>query len=479
MSENKVKSIECRFAVYSKSNKSQHDIHLVKEQITYADGTRKPNTRIVHDYKREVYVTNKGNRNHKEFKEWEDKSKLIKYETTQTNIISTLARALDQPFYRGSLRDLCTSPFIYGADLLSTSAIKQSYMDKWDTITPYSNAVFDTETDMIHGTGAIMMATLSFKERVVTVIQKRFLDGQSNVLPRLQKLADKYIGEILEQRKVKIDFVIVDTEIEIIKVCMARAHEWSPDFVSVWNLEFDMDKIIEACDRAGVAIEDVLSDPKVPKEYRNFKFKKGAAKKVMASGKVLNYKPSQRWHTVFCPSSFYWIDAMCAYRQVRTGAPEETSYDLDYLLKKNKLGGKLKFEAADAYEKGEWHTFMQMHYPLEYVIYNIYDCIGMELLDEKTLDLQLSLPMFAGCTDFQHFSSLPKKAMNDLHYFIRDYNKVPGTTAAEMATEEDSDVIDVKGIITMLPSHLVADNGLNIIKENPLQKTNVRIAQAD
>ena len=479
MSEKKVTSVECRFAVYSKSKISNDDIHLIKERINYEDGTSKPNVRIVHNYKQDFYVTNKGNRNHKEFKEWEDKSKLIKYQSTRTNLTSAVAAALGQPGFRGSLRDLCKQPYVYGVDLQSTSAIKQKYLSKTAVTTPYSNAAFDTETDVINGTGEILMATLSFKERIITVVQKSFLSGHTDAVNRIHKAAEKYIGDILKPRNVNLEVILVDSEIEVVKTVLQRAHQWQPDFVSVWSITFDMDKILEACERAGVDPAEIMSDPSVPPEYRSFKFKKGLAKKAMASGRILNYKPSQQWHTVFCPSSFYWIDAMCAYRQVRGGAPEEANYSLDYILKKNKLGGKLKFEAADGLSELDWHVFMQKENPIEYVIYNIYDCVGMELLDEKTLDLQLSLPMFAGCTDFKDFPSLPKKAMNELHFFIDEFNKVPGATASEMTIELDEDVTDISNWIVMLPSHNVYDNGLNIIKENPLQKTNIRVATAD
>ena len=98
-------------------------------------------------------------------------------------------------------------------------------------------------------------------------------------------------------------------------------------------------------------------------------------------------------------------------------------------------------------EGGEWHTYMQKHYPLEYIVYNIYDCIGVEMLDEKTKDLQLSMPMFAGTTDFANFNSLPRKSMNELHWFCRDLGRVPGSTASEMADELDADTAGVTGWI--------------------------------
>lgn len=478
-------SKECRFAVHinpPKAGSSTQDLHFIKEVITYADGTQKPNVVLDYDYRRPYYLTKKGMRNYSEFKEWETREHLDEYFCTQSTLTESVARSLGQPYFRGGLRDLCTSPYIYGVDMSSTSLIKADYRKRYpNAITPFTLAAFDTETDVIHGHGQILIAGLTFKDKIYVAIQSSFLEGYSNVMPRLHETTQRYLGEILEKRGAKVEFELFPTEIDVVRGVIAKAHQWSPDWLAVWNVEFDMDKIIQACDRAHVEVADLLSDPIVPKEYRFFKFKKGPAKKVMASGRILNFKPSQRWHSVFCPSSFYWIDAMCAYRQVRQGAPEDPSYALDAILKKHKLGGKLKFEGAAHVEHDPlgWHKLMQSKFPFEYVVYNIYDCVGMELLDEKTKDLQMALPNFAGCTDFNNFPSLPKKTMNDLHFFIGERGRVPGSTASEMSTDNDGLTQELTGWITMLPSHLVEDNGLKCILEHPHLSTNIRIAVAD
>lgn len=454
-------AMECRFAFYSKSKSpdDNRDLHVVKEiqHFTDAEGKiiYKPNLRLVYDYKRDFYVTKKGLQNHESKKEWEDISNLNLFKSRQTDLVFNAAKALGKPYFRGSLRDLHSSPYLYGTDISSTSLIKQGYMNRWDITTPYSNAVFDTETDVLHGTNEIMMATFSLKETVYTVVQKRFVQGHSDVINRVLTLADKYIGEIIKKRNIKIELVLVDTEIDVVKKTIAKAHELKPDFLSVWNLAFDMDKIIEACQRAKVDVASILNDPSIPQHFRHFNFKKGAAKKTTASGKVMNYKPSARWHYVDSPASFTWIDAMCAYKQVRAGQPEEKSYSLDYILKKILKIGKLKFKAADEYNGLVWHQFMQLHYPLEYIVYNMFDCISMEMLDEKTLDLQLTLPMLAGCTDLDRFNSQPKKTADKLHTFCLKHNKVIGTTSGEMREEADSDVVSLSNWIKTLSPYRV------------------------
>lgn len=476
-----IKHVECRFAVHAKSKEDDSDLHLVKEAVTLLDGTVViPPPRLIKNYERNFYITSKGNQNHTNHKEWEKLDLLVEYRTTQAKLTGAVANALGKGWSRESLRDLCATPFVYGADILSTSIIKQEYKVKSNHVqTPMAVASFDTETDVLYGTNEVIIANISFQDKVYVACTKAFVANQTNVVERVYELCKIHIGDVIEKRKLKIEFEVLPNEIEVIKATMAKAHAWSPDILAVWNLEFDMDKIINACDRAGIEVEDLLSDPKVPKEYRHFKFKKGAAKKVTASGRIINFKPSQRWHTVFCPSSFYWLCAMGTYRQVRGGEPEETSYSLDNILKKHKLGGKLKFKEADHLSGLAWHKFMQEKYPLEYIVYNIVDGTALLDLDESTTDISLTLPMFAGCTDWSNFNSLPRKTMDALHWYIQQFGLVPGTTASDMTEEADSEVVDLKNWISMLPSHLVHDNGLRIINENPDLVSNLRTHVAD
>lgn len=477
---NKVKAIECRYAIYSKHSNEDKDIHLVKEQIHYDDGTIKPNVRIIEDYIRPFWITKKGLQKHNSKKEWEHIDNLIEFKCTQTKLRESVARALQKPWFNGPLRELCQSPYVYGVDVNATSLIKYDYKQKWkDAISPYTNAVFDTETDVVNGTKQIVMATVSFKNRLYTAVQKSFVNGYSDVINRVNKLAEEHIGDIIKERNIDIVIEIVDSEIDIVKNCIGKAHEWLPDFLSVWNIEFDMDKIIEACDRANVNIEDILSDPKVPKEYKHFKFTKGAAKKTTASGVVQVFKQAQRWHKVICPSGFHWIDAMQTYKHVRAGQKEEDSYALDAILTKHKIKNKLKFKEAEQYSGLKWHQFMQSNYPLEYIVYNMFDCISMEMLDEKTLDLQLSLPMFSGMSDFTNFNSQPKRAVTNIHFYCLENNRVIASTGPEMTEELDSKTLPLKDWIVMLQSHQIMDNGLCIVKENLNLRTNVRIHVGD
>jgi hypothetical protein len=170
---------------------------------------------------------------------------------------------------------------------------------------------------------------------------------------------------------------------------------------------------------------------------------------------------------------------MCSYRHIRNGEPEEASYSLDNILQKVAKITKLKFEQAKDYTGLKWHQFMQSQYPLEYVVYNMFDCISMEILDEITNDLSISLPMFSGCSDYCDFKSQPKRSSDKLHYFCLRNNRVIGSVSEEMSTDMDDSTVGLADWITMLQSYLVDDNGICIVKENPTMHTNIRIGAVD
>ena len=65
----------------------------------------------------------------------------------------------------------------------------------------------------------------------------------------------------------------------MVVACFNKAHEWKPDFVSIWNLDFDITKVTSALKNGGLDPADVFSDPSVPKEFKFFHYKQGSKQK--------------------------------------------------------------------------------------------------------------------------------------------------------------------------------------------------------
>lgn len=460
---------ECRFAVYTPPPSfTDPDLHVVKEILHLEDNTVVPNLKQVWNYQRPYWIVKDGQKNFKQYIDYIEEERCNKFFSNQTQLAARIAKKTGKfKPNNNNLRSACESPYVFGADIKSTSCIKKEYQDKYpDITTEFKVAVFDIETDMLHGTNESIIATISFKERCLVVVKKSFVKGILDVENKLRLLLKKYLGEIVSNRKINVEFLFVDSEIETFSKCFEKAHQWKPDFVSIWNQKFDIGKFITACENADVDPAKIISDPDIPDEYKFFKFKLGPSQKKTAKGLIMPLKPAAQWHTAYFPASFYIMDSMCAYKHTRTGKQEEQSYALDFILKKNKLGGKLRFEEADEYTGAAWHEFMQANYPLEYIIYNIYDCVGLELLDEKIKDLSVVIQQFSVTSDFEDFKSQPRRKCDELHWFLLERNFVIGTTNGELRGELDKLVLGRNDWIITLANSLISKNGLAIIEEN-------------
>ena len=477
-----VLSRECKFVVQGKADNGL-DVHYVKEITHFTDGTSEPVLRTVKNFKRPFFITKKALRTHKQKKDYEDLKNVDRFEATQKELPDAIARALGTPWVKGGLKAICNSPYVYGVDTTAAALIKHKYITEYKDkgpVTGHSVAVFDVETDVLNGTGEIIMATMSYKKHVVTAVKRSFFNGFANPMESIQNEARRYLGKLIKDREIELDVVLVDTEIEVLRYVIGKAHKLKPDFMAVWNIEFDMKKIIDACVRANINIADLLSDPSIPMNDRYFVFNPGESSLTTASGVHKNYAPHHKWPVVNVPASFHWIDAMCAYKKVRNAKPEEKSYSLDNILKLNKIPEKLKFPEADGLTGLAQHVFMQRNHPAKYVVYNQYDCVGMELLDEATLDLSFSLPVLAGISGFDIFHSNPKKLVDALHVYALDNGKVMSSTGKVNGTEFDNRILGRKGWIVMLDPYMNEDStGLNCISENALLTTNIRTATYD
>ena len=378
--------------------------------------------RLVKNFTRPVFFTRPNLRTHKEKREFEKVENLIRVDCRQSELKKTVARMVGKPWSHESLRELCGSPYVYAADIPSTLVLKKAfYTDKYPTLnTPRSVAMFDTETDMIDGIGDIIVTSACFGNEAFLGVQKRKIEGYDNPVAYFDKACDKFLKKYIEERNLKITFYIADDEITLLKETFKKIHSWRPDFLAIWNMNFDVPKILTACERACVDPADILCDPNIPAIHRICKYREGPTKKVTASGKQMPIKPANQWHTLELTASFYVIDAMCVYRRIRGGA-ELPSYSLDSILALELKGmTKLRIPEAEKYKKGKWHKFMQERMIFEYLAYGLFDSYSMLLLDEKTKDLSRTLPYLCEATSFHDYSSQTKRLRDNFYLFATE-----------------------------------------------------------
>jgi DNA polymerase elongation subunit (family B) len=432
---------ECRFVVHIPTRQADKtDLHLIKEVIHFEDGSTKPNLRYITDFKRPFWVTKKPYRNHQQKKEYEHTDKLLRFETTQSNLRHSVAKALDKAWSSSELQQLSESPYLYGSDVPSSSIIKYDYRKRFpDLVSPFTVSFFDIETDVVHGTNDPILATLIFGKTIYTFCLASFIEGYSNPTYQLDQAVKKYLQTYVDKHQYEIEFTVCLTPVDLIKGVFAKAHELVPDFLAIWNIDFDIPRIIETLEKYGVDPKEVFSDPKLPAEFKFCRYKKGSTKKITASGQVKPKNPSEQWHTLICPAGFYVIDAMCSFRFVRQGEQERPEYKLDSILNEELGLRKLSFEEAEGYVGLEWHEFMQTKYPFEYIVYNMFDCIGMVELEEKNNDLQSSVPVNSDVSDFMFFDKQTKRFADSYHFFLLERGKVIGTVPPRAKVVEEVD----------------------------------------
>lgn len=478
-----IKGYECRHAILSTARDKRSDIHFIKEYIHTKDGRVVLNKRIVTNYEREFWVTKEAFRDHKDKKEYEEERKLTKFKTPQWRLTDSISRALhSRPAGpRDTLKQLSESPYLYGSDILTSCLIKNDYITRFPDIVPTqaSLGVIDIETDVVTGTNDIILISLTYKDRAILAINTDFIAESDFNLERLRANIDSHLGELLRKRNTTVEIVFHDTPGQCVAAVLKRAHEWSPDFIVIWNINFDLPRMEKALLKEKYDLAEVFSDPMVPKEYRHFKYIEGKAQKVTQEGKQSPKHWADIWHTVECPAGFYFLDAAVVYKYLRAAAGMVSGYGLDDTLKRHLGKGKLSIPEVDHLSKLAWHQAMQSRYKFDYATYNLFDDIGVELLDELTGDIGRIFPVLCEISDYRHFKSNPRKIVDDLHFFYRKRGKVFATTGYDVEVEMDDDVIGLKQWIVTLPAMLIEDNGLCIIEELPNVRSYMRIHNAD
>lgn len=496
---------ECKHALYFTANDSSpNDLLLIKEYEYPADGSpRIARLRQVFNYERPYWITKPIYRKHKDKKEWERLENLQMFKSSEIKLAEDILRKLDRiPGGRMDLRQIAQSPYVYGTDVNSCVLTKHHYLTKWPhRVSDNLVAVVDTETDMLIGDKdkpgfeEIIMASITMKSQVKLVLVRGFFDGMGDqsIIEKIHEKFNFYLSDIqfpdgkgktksvnlITKRGLQLEIVLVDDAGQAAKEIIDTAHAWSPDILAFWNIDFDMNKMIEAMSKRGYDLAKVFSDPSVHKNFQYFEYKQGPSQKVTASGKTMALAPAERWHEVICPASWYALDAMCVYLKLRIAGGKEPSYSLDAILNK-KLGiRKLKFKQVDHLSGPSWHKEMQMHHKFEYAIYNIFDCISVEMLDEKTTDLQSMISLMCAHSEYKRFPSQPRRTCDDLHFLALENGLVCAATSNKMVDDNDQHVISINDWIVTLPTHLVEENGLFLFDDLPQVRSYVRAHVAD
>lgn len=470
---------EIKHAVYGTGNKN--DIVFIKKNI-HTDKGLEPTVEFIENYKRPFWISKPNFRKYKQKKESESLSKLKEFNCRQMDLPFAISKALGRFSPQNRLRVVCQSPYVYGADVTPPVLIKHANKKQYpNCVSANTLAVLDIETDTVKGTGEIISVALSFKDKAIVTATKDWIGDIVDIKEQFYAKLEENLGDTIKARNTNVEVYIGTSPADCIVEVIKRAHEWKPDVIGIWNINFDIPKIIEALEIEGFDLGDLLSDPIVPAEFRKAKYNKGSTQKVTATGKVTSKHPAECWHTVQSLSSFQFLDLMATYCLIRIAKGKSPSYALDYILNKHLGKRKLKFDAVKSLENTlQWHIQMQTHYKPEYMVYNLFDCIGCELLDEAIKDIAFILPTLNGISEYATFSSQPRRTCDNLHFFyLESENEVFGTTSDNMEEELSKYVYNLKDWVVTLDAHQIVDNGIPVFMEVPELRSYIRIELYD
>ena len=463
---------EAKLITYLSPNEtpSNEDIHIVKE-VKFINNKYYDNIRIIKNFKRPFYITKDIFKNHKDKKESEELSKVDTYYSTQSQLYKNIAKRLNQPTFDTSPRTINKSPYLYGTSLDSRTYLKYLYMKNNNNfISDYRVGFFDIEYDMLKN--EIIIISLISKKRLTVGILKSFADKIPNIYEKLNYLYSKYIPDNIYKKRLDIEFVILNTEIELIRYVMQKANNYDIDILTAWNVKYDITTIMEAIDKTKYSYADIFHYDKIPEKYKHFSFKEGKSVKKTEAGREIAIPIEERWHTIKSSTNYIIVDTMSVHRYIRAGgATVPGGYSLDNILKTEGVDTKLKFDSNKGFKGIEWHLNMIKNKPAEYIIYNIWDVMSMMIMDDKTKDLQVSFPVLSGVSHFDIFNSGPKRIIDALTFFYLERGRVLGV---KDMSEENDKILGLEDWIVTLRSHMMVDNGLTAIKGLENIITNIR-----
>ena len=488
---------EFRKAIHLPATHNREDTHIISELITYDTGETKRTFNFIKNYKRPFFVTKKFYRKrHKEKIEYDDIKHVERIECTESDALKQLSFKLGEKG-RPNMRKLKMSPYLYWGDMRASTIIKKIYNSKLKgDFTPFDICMLDIEADII--TKEISLITVSLGDDSFTYISKTWMGKKdeaifktqvfniyANETPGVESVSEDGIVKS-KDGEYKLNLIFCRDEGQVIKQTMVKVHELRPDVLTAWNALYDIETMALRAETVwGMDLKELFSDPEVPVGLRHFRIKKDDNDyKKMNSGKESFVPFHARWHIFETTSYFTILDNMAAFFYIRNGSEPQVpgGYKLDNILYSYVGFTKLKpsIEGLEFLDSATCNKTMSENHKETYTAYNIFDSKSMILLDRKTKDMTINLPLLLQDSEFDIFKSGPKKLLDSYTFFLLDNGKVCGTKSPTMQAFEGLGSKD--WIVTLdawkkgFKNTLQTFNGIDVLRGNlRLQTTDLDI----
>ena len=195
--------------------------------------------------------------------------------------------------------------------------------------------------------------------------QQRYMMHHTNEFnQKMHETYDEFYGSDLEYRQ----FFFTDERKMLVQL-FQLINKLELDFITIWNISFDMPYIIERLERLGLDPTEVMCHPDFPSKVCRFK------------ADTRNFEIKNKNDVMILSSYTNFIDQMELYAANRKGGAELRNYKLNYIAQK-----ELKDTKLDYSEDGNIKTLPYTNFEM-FVSYNIKDVLLQYGIERRTSDL--------------------------------------------------------------------------------------------
>lgn len=329
-------------------------------------------------------------------------------------------------------KNIINSPFVYAADFDIEDQYKNYFMELNGRDTFLERGVFrhsflDIECDQSEAHYSVFNFTAPinsityFDSHTNTLYAFELFDQPDNPdMLFVKNNTEAFLNECVRpvafgEYNYSIQFF--DTEASLLLAFINVLHLLKPDFVGIWNMNFDIPYVINRLKYLGVN-PIVLCHPDIPEEYRTVRYLPDPRRDLPFEqrGSDSSVHPSRLWD--WCNISGYtqFYDMMALYSHIRKRSILP-SYKLDDIAEKETGHGKV-----DYHVKGyNMRRFARQDYKL-FLTYSIIDTLRLRQIEDKTDDLKRQI-IFVDNTRLSKGDKVSITIKNKMYRFY--YDKTP------------------------------------------------------
>jgi hypothetical protein len=415
-----------------------HRHNLETKEIT-------PELKVVQNPSRSFYITKPQFRTHKYKREWERLDRLDRYIVKNHDLEIELDKALNG-YTRGNprLRQLCNSPYVYGADIDIQVLVKRSMQDEFKKsklpISKITTGFLDIEASMLSDDhGMINLISVTHENKVYTAILDKFfyrIDPITNKrikgnIDELDTFCKGIFKEYIDKYGFTFEYYVGENQLDLVKWILSKIHENKTDFIGIWNLSYDIKQILSKIEECQIHPKDIFSPSFIAKHTRYTEYKEDT--------KEVDHF-TLKWHMLNSTNHAQFIDSMCLYSILRIVKGKETEYGLNFILINEGIGGKLTFKDEDPklekLSKQDWHRYMQPNKFYEYIAYNQWDTMSLQILEWKNHDIT-AMTSLIKASHVSSYNKTTRRVTDSLHFFCLEKDLILSTAGSNMLTEFD------------------------------------------